>query len=91
MLPKPRNEYRVEGTDEASWHRMERAGQLISYLDRVNNKRGPGFVIRGVVVDLRFLSSAFISAGTVLSSVVLSLMHQGEEVSSDLGGDSQGM
>ena len=57
---------------------MDRAGQLISYLDRVNNKRGPGFVMFGVVVDLRFLQQAFISLGTILSSVVLFLMHQGD-------------
>jgi hypothetical protein len=33
--------HRAEGSDGIAWHRMDRAGQLVSYLDRVNNRRGP--------------------------------------------------
>jgi len=70
---------------------MVRAGQLISYLDRVNNSRGPGFVMFGVVVDLRFLVNASISAGTILSSVVLFLMHQVDQDDEPLGSSAGGL
>jgi hypothetical protein len=44
---------------------MERAIRLMLFLDRTNNKHGPGFMMLGVVVDIRLLKQLMVGLASM--------------------------
>eukprot|EP01047_Picozoa_sp_COSAG01_P049821 COSAG01_NODE_4975_length_4578_cov_2.139094_2_plen_602_part_00 len=64
----------LECEDESTLERSQRAANLIQYLDRLNNHKGPGFLLFGyVVLDLRLLKTIFATGGALLYQFIVSL------------------
>eukprot|EP01043_Picozoa_sp_COSAG02_P046742 COSAG02_NODE_4403_length_5401_cov_69.946247_2_plen_538_part_00 len=67
------NEMRMqECNDSFRLERDQRAANLLQYLDRCNNHRGPGFLLFGtVVLDIRLLKAAVFSAGALVGNFII--------------------
>ena len=60
----------LECDDSLTLERMQRAANLIQYLDRINHRKGPGFVLFGMVVlDIRLLKTFVVTMGVVLGNL----------------------
>ena len=68
----------LECNDKFASERNIRAANLIGYLDRINDGKGPGFQMFGIVVDLRLLRSVSVLGFTLLGPFVAYLIDLGK-------------
>jgi hypothetical protein len=47
---------------------MERATRLMLYLDRCNNRHGPGFIMLGMVVDVRLVKQMVVGVASIVGA-----------------------